>query len=300
MSWRLANSLVRLRDQVNAAYPNRSKASDGTIGDTSHAAGASDHNPNAAGVVNAMDLTHDPANGFDAHALAERLRTNRHPNLRYIISNSRIASAGTGWEWWKYSGSNPHNKHVHISVGNPTTTTGDGQSVSNYDNTTDWNISGLSSTPKKSNEVIAGEVIAGAWGNGTDRQNRLRGAGYDPATIQAIVNQRLGGAKAPAPAPARLSNEQIADQVIAGAWGSGADRVKKLQAAGYDYNAVQAIVNRKLGVGTGPARKSNDQVANEVIAGQWGNGPTRAAKLRSAGYDAAAIQTLVNRKLGFK
>lgn len=300
MAWRLANSLTRLRDQINAAYPNRNKASDGTIGDTSHAASSSDHNPNSQGVVNALDLTHDPANGFDAHALAERLRTNRHPNLRYIISNSRIASAGTGWEWWKYSGSNPHSKHVHISVGNPTTTTGDGKSTSNYDNTSDWNIKGAPSTPKKSNDVIASEVIAGAWGNGVDRQNRLRGAGYDPGTIQALVNQRLGGAKAPA--PARPSNNQVADQVIAGAWGSGTDRVKKLQAAGYDYNAVQAIVNSKLGFGSAPkpSRPSNDQIANEVIAGKWGNNPARSAKLRAAGYDAGAIQTLVNRKLGFK
>lgn len=137
---RLANSLVRLRDQVNAAYPNRSKASDGWIGDAAHAATPSDHNPNSQGVVNALDLTHSPATGFDAHALAERLRVNRHPNLRYIISNSRIASAGTGWNWKAYTGSNPHSKHIHISVGQPTTTTRDGQSTTNYDNTTDWNI----------------------------------------------------------------------------------------------------------------------------------------------------------------
>lgn len=140
---RLANSLVRLRDQVNAAYPNRSKASDGWIGDAAHAATPSDHNPNSQGVVNALDLTHSPATGFDAHALAERLRVNRHPNLRYIISNSRIASAGTGWNWKAYSGSNPHSKHIHISVGQPTTTTRDGQSTTNYDNTTNWNINAV-------------------------------------------------------------------------------------------------------------------------------------------------------------
>lgn len=140
---RLANSLVRLRDQVNAAYPNRSKASDGWIGDAAHASTPSDHNPNSQGVVNALDLTHSPATGFDAHALAERLRVNRHPNLRYIISNSRIASAGTGWNWKAYTGSNPHSKHIHISVGQPTTTTRDGQSTSNYDNTTNWNINAV-------------------------------------------------------------------------------------------------------------------------------------------------------------
>jgi len=42
MSWRLARSLEPLRNEVNAAAPNRSKASDGTIGDTAHSSRASD------------------------------------------------------------------------------------------------------------------------------------------------------------------------------------------------------------------------------------------------------------------
>lgn len=43
----------------------------------------------------------------------------------------------------------------------------------------------------KSNEEIADEVIAGKWGNGQDRVNKLKEAGYDPAAIQAIVNKKL-------------------------------------------------------------------------------------------------------------
>lgn len=56
---------------------------------------------------------------------------------------------------------------------------------------------------KKSNDTIASEVIAGKWGNGNDRKNRLAAAGYDYNTIQAIVNQKLGKASPkPAPKPA--------------------------------------------------------------------------------------------------
>lgn len=45
---------------------------------------------------------------------------------------------------------------------------------------------------KKSNEEIATEVINGKWGDGNDRKKRLSDAGYDAASIQKIVNDRLG------------------------------------------------------------------------------------------------------------
>lgn len=50
----------------------------------------------------------------------------------------------------------------------------------------------------------------------------------------------------PKPTPTKKTNEQIADEVIAGKWGNGADREKRLKEAGYDYNAIQAIVNSKM------------------------------------------------------
>ena len=52
-----------------------------------------------------------------------------------------------------------------------------------------------SAPAKKSEDTIAAEVIAGKWGNGQDRVNRLAKAGYNPATIQAKVNARLGANK---------------------------------------------------------------------------------------------------------
>lgn len=99
---------------------------------------------------------------------------------------------------------------------------------------------------------------------------------------------------ASAPAPARKSDQQIADEVIAGKWGNGDDRRNRLASAGYDYNAIQSIVNAKLK----PSKKSNEQVAAEVIAGAWGNGNDRRNRLAQAGYDPDAIQSIVNAKLG--
>lgn len=93
------------------------------------------------------------------------------------------------------------------------------------------------------------------------------------------------------PAPAELS--KIADQVIAGKWGNGTARKIALERAGYDYAAVQRLVNAKLA----PAEKSIDELAREVIAGKWGNGQTRKNALTGAGYDYAAVQRLVNEML---
>lgn len=136
MSWRLARALETLRAQVNAKWPNRSKSSDGSIGDTAHSARVSDHNPDSAGVVHAIDITHDPAHGFDSYAFADHLLAEQDPRLRYVISNSRIGSGPAGpapGKWRRYTGLNPHNHHIHISV-----VTGPSQ-----DSTAPWNIDGV-------------------------------------------------------------------------------------------------------------------------------------------------------------
>lgn len=142
MSWRVANSLDVLLDEVNAAAPNRSKVADGSIGDTAHSSRASDHNPNPAGVVRARDFTHDPDGGFDAYDFAERVRRlgiSGHPALgsgAYVISCGRIASAtqdGQPWDWEPYFGSNPHNHHTHVSVAT---------AAAGYDSTRPWGVMG--------------------------------------------------------------------------------------------------------------------------------------------------------------
>lgn len=83
--------------------------------------------------------------------------------------------------------------------------------------------------------------------------------------------------------------DQIANEVIAGQWGDGADRKKRLTDAGYDYNAVQNAVNAKL------KKKSNEEIAQEVIAGKWGNGDVRKQRLTSAGYNYTVIQEIVSK-----
>lgn len=134
MTERLAFSLVTLRDQLNQAFPGRSKESDGWIGDPSHQQRHSDHNPNPAGVVCAIDVTNDPRSGLSGRKLAEYLLSVKDPRLAYVISNKQIASATHDYNWAPYNGANTHEHHVHISVK---------QNADFYDNPGRWRLDGF-------------------------------------------------------------------------------------------------------------------------------------------------------------
>lgn len=40
--------------------------------------------------------------------------------------------------------------------------------------------------------------------------------------------------------------------------------------------------------------KTNQQIAAEVLMGQWGNGEERKTRLHKAGYNPEAVQSIVN------
>jgi hypothetical protein len=135
-NWRLAKSLEQLRTEINAAFPGRNKASDGSVGDTSHSARTSDHNPNDAGVVCAIDVTHDPASGCTGDRLAAALIKSRDPRIKYLIWNKRMCRAyphqgSPAWTWNPYTGANAHQHHIHISVS---------ADKSLYDSTEEWGL----------------------------------------------------------------------------------------------------------------------------------------------------------------
>lgn len=125
MSPRLAKPLQVLWDQVKSAHPGRSEDSDGWVASASHHAQnpSSDHEPDESGIVRALDLTHDPAHRFDSYAFADWLLEHRDPRIKYVISNRRIGgdegyakrNGRKPWTWYPYNGSNPHDRHVHIS-----------------------------------------------------------------------------------------------------------------------------------------------------------------------------------------
>jgi len=71
-----------LRD-ATARWANRSRASDGIMGDARHQKKKSDHN-----LGNAFDLTHDPKNGVDGAILSRLVLKDKR--VTYVIYNREI------------------------------------------------------------------------------------------------------------------------------------------------------------------------------------------------------------------
>lgn len=95
--------------QATALRPKRKKASDGLLPSAAHITQSpnSDHNTGYA-----VDLTHDPVNGINCVELFIKLQEDKR--VKYLIFQERIWSQTNGVS--KYTGSNPHNKHLHISI----------------------------------------------------------------------------------------------------------------------------------------------------------------------------------------
>lgn len=136
--WRNCHASLTLIAEINAQYPNRDKASDGTIGDAAHATRQSDHNPwvvvNGMGVVRARDIDKDGVPLADIMEYLRTLGAKRDPRLYpngYLIYNRRITNPDFR-QWREYTGSNPHTQHGHVSFSTE---------VAGFDSTAPWGIS---------------------------------------------------------------------------------------------------------------------------------------------------------------
>lgn len=133
MAWIVVPNLLELREQLNTIAPKRDKASDGTVGDYNHSKGRSSHNPDdikgnaewesdpdGKEEIRAIDFDIDfKVPGLTARKFVDHLlkyaRNGTFWWLRYIIYDRTIWSKSNGWASRSYSGSNPHDKHVHVN-----------------------------------------------------------------------------------------------------------------------------------------------------------------------------------------
>ncbi len=116
----LSKAAETLRDQINGAFLDRSRKSDGWAADLRHQLrGKSDHIPDSkTGVVRAIDVDARLSDDKGASAyLADQIRQYAKSNGRisYVIHLGKIASPILNYKWRVYRGYNPHNHHIHIS-----------------------------------------------------------------------------------------------------------------------------------------------------------------------------------------
>jgi hypothetical protein len=124
--------------QATAIKPSRKKASDGLLPSAAHIkqSPTSDHNTGYA-----VDLTHDPESGVDCSDIFEKLKEDKR--VKYLIFNKKIWSKDKARLGNRpYTGSNPHTKHLHISIN-------DGHG----DDTSPWFW--WMNTPKTINQIVA-------------------------------------------------------------------------------------------------------------------------------------------------
>ena len=109
-----------------------------------------------------------------------------------------------------------------------------------------------------------------------------------------------GTSETTAPETSKKSNEEIANEVIAGNWGNGEDRKNALTNAGYDYSTIQSIVNSKLGVASKPSAKYHTVVKGDTlwaIAKKYYGDGNRYSEIAKANNIANANIISIDQKL---
>ena len=130
-------------------------------------------------------------------------------------------------------------------------------------------------------EKVSGGMVTAIEGNRGEKVDRrvlplgwgfIRG--YAAPRYEKAANETGGNT-----GTGKKSVEAVAKEVLAGKWGNGEDRKKRLQAAGYDYGAVQAKVNELV---KGSGKKSVDAVAKKLLPESGGTARTgrRNCRLR--------------------
>lgn len=255
------------------------------------------------GVPVSYVIPHHWASIYDNSGIAALTNPNRDASVHYFITTygeivGQVPEEYRAWTSGSHAADAPA---ITIEIQNST-----GVVNGNNDDPNSWKISAKAFQAAVA--LIADIARRYKWGSVS--LSRVRGhrefdatacpGGYvwaNRSNLAAQAHKALTGSGGttpapPAPATGGKTVWQLADEVMAGVHGNGADRQRSL---GSQFAAVQAEVNRRFGVGVKPATKSIAQLADEVMAGVHGNGADRQ---KSLGGNYNAVQAEVNRRYG--
>ena len=222
-----------LEAELNKAHPDRDRRSDGWIGDASHAARPSDHNPDWAdgGVVRARDIDKD---GPYMPGLLRLLIADNRTN--YVIWRGYIYSRIRNFRPVKYNGVNGHFEHIHLSI----------RHGKQYENDTrPWGYHALKPTTPKEDEMELKDVVGTnpATGKPNTVQNALQiSQHYSFRAWQEVVAQRttikaLTGAIAALSKGEKFDEQKLLDSITESVRTATAEAIVD---AGASLNALQA------------------------------------------------------------
>lgn len=277
----LTPALTRLRLGFSRAYPRRSTASDGWIGDTAHQGSTSGHNPDdTPGVsaersdadnipeVRAVDVDVDLIPGDRAASrlamYAEIRRIIATPRDRrrliYIIFDGLIWAASRGWEPATYTGSNKHREHAHFS-GHP-----------DHDNdAAPWSVeTGDEVTPQElintelGSPALGDRTVGDWWKAGESARREAVAAKTEAmaakteATAAHTAASNAASHAGNAAAEAALAKELAGSASIVAARVEGkVDELLARPAVQLDYRALAGALIQELGAGNAPTGEAS-------------------------------------------
>lgn len=161
----------------------------------------------------------------------------------------------------------------------------------------DWNDNGVGDCTGWSDHVgivisCDGSTIKVIEGNKSNTVG-YRDIAVNGKYIRGFITPHYAATTTPQPST-KKSIEEIAKEVYLGEWGNGKERQSALENAGYNYQEVQEAVNTLINGSETISSKSVQEIAQEVIAGKWGNNPDRQNSIEVAGYNYDEVQNAVN------
>ncbi|ORX86305.1 hypothetical protein BCR32DRAFT_325061 [Anaeromyces robustus] len=138
-----------------------------------------------------------------------------------------------------------------------------------------------STTPKKSVEEIAQDVIDGKYGSGQERKEKLEAEGYNYSEVQKKVNQLVSG------------GSNTGGSTTGGSTSGGSTTGGSTSGGSTSGGSTTGGSNNGGSTSTTP-KKSIEEIAQDVIDGKYGSGQERKEKLEAEGYNYSEVQKKVN------